>query len=155
MCFDYRAFIHHLFAYSKCAECSVHKNIQHWFLGNLPRRLRWYTSGAGVWRHYAFYVIEDQFTGGQLDFFYGPCGSQEPRGRDSLFWWCRFPVSTAADLDQCSKLLRGDKVHFNYSSLKTSICGILCKLLQVLHKFRGQMHENMLINMTQPHGFWF
>lgn len=31
--------------------------------------------------------------------------------------------------------------------------GILYKLLQVLHKFRGQVHENMLINMTQLHRF--
>lgn len=29
--------------------------------------------------------------------------------------------------------------------------GILYKLLQVLHKFRGQVHENMLINMNQTH----
>lgn len=29
--------------------------------------------------------------------------------------------------------------------------GIFYKLLHVLHKFRGQVRENMLINMTQPH----
>lgn len=109
MCFDYRGRMY-------CSFILVIPNVQN-YLHIKPSKLVFRpsaknTSGSGVRQHYCFSIIEDQFSGGQSDFFILVGLRSHVDGIPCVHRVVFWSVWTAADSDHLSSL-GGDEAHFS------------------------------------------